>query len=527
MKNSIGWQKHFTWKEQPEIQKVYKALINTNAKAYFVGGCVRDSIKGIIPKDFDIASTEPPSVNQALLQAQGIKYVNTGIKYGTITAIYGKQTLEVTTLRRDVKTYGRRADVVFSKSFFIDSCRRDFTINALYFDPKQERILDFHGGLADLRRNKVKFIGCPEKRIKEDFLRILRYIRFSAQFNCYDSGSFPKISKLSPGLKLLSKERITAEVRKILTSKNIMLGIRLLNKCNVSNVLFGFPLQSNMLQKLLALHNELGEEKTLKGLLSFPVLLASLICADERLTSTEAYKKCTPLYEALPTHSKEALSISPLESLEEDLRSLLNLKAPYSLIQQCKSAPLERGSTRATKFTSFLQLTRAEKKMMEGIWKIWPFLAYELDYQLHSNNSKANYSIRLPSTSHPGAFNTELNTSIYYLLGGFESTTIWYTALLVASRASSRTVLQDNKIIKKWLNSILNKIKSCHSYTFPLKIAEMHKLAPQACSNSVFGAIVKHFKEWGLENLVNSPRDAENKARQVLFQVGLKHKLNL
>lgn len=184
----------------------------------WVGGAVRDTLLGMPVKDIDMATQALPEVTLATLQAAGIKALPTGIAHGTITAVLAGGPVEITTLRRDVETDGRHATVAFASEWRDDAARRDFTINALYADPRDLAVSDFFGGLDDLNRRTVRFIGDAEQRIREDYLRILRYFRFQARFGSLpaDAAAEAACAALAPGLKGLSRERIASELLNLL-----------------------------------------------------------------------------------------------------------------------------------------------------------------------------------------------------------------------------------------------------------------------------------------------------------------------
>lgn len=184
----------------------------------WVGGAVRDTLLGLPVKDIDMATQALPEVTLATLQAAGIKALPTGIAHGTITAVLAGGPVEITTLRRDVETDGRHATVAFASEWRDDAARRDFTINALYADPRDLAVSDFFGGLNDLNRRTVRFIGDAEQRIREDYLRILRYFRFQARFGALpaDAAAEAACAALAPGLKGLSRERIASELLNLL-----------------------------------------------------------------------------------------------------------------------------------------------------------------------------------------------------------------------------------------------------------------------------------------------------------------------
>lgn len=183
--------------------------------AKIVGGAVRDCLLGLDIHDIDIATTSSPIETMSILADAGCDIVPVGINYGTVLAVYNGTSYEITTLRKDVRTFGRRADVEFTDSFEEDAVRRDFTINALYMD-KHGEITDFYDGRTDLLNRKVRFIGSIQKRIEEDFLRILRYFRFVVHCgSCeVDHECLAVINNLRDGLLQLSSERIVSEMLK-------------------------------------------------------------------------------------------------------------------------------------------------------------------------------------------------------------------------------------------------------------------------------------------------------------------------
>lgn len=188
------------------------------ANARYVGGAVRDTLLGLEVSDVDVATPLVPENVIAQLDAAGIRSVPTGIDHGTITALLPKGPVEITTLRHDVSTDGRRATVAFAQDWQEDAARRDFTINALYADPATLAIFDFFGGLEDLQARRVRFIGDARQRIREDHLRILRYFRFQARFGSQpaDAEAEAACAELAATLKGLSRERVGMEMRNLL-----------------------------------------------------------------------------------------------------------------------------------------------------------------------------------------------------------------------------------------------------------------------------------------------------------------------
>lgn len=203
------------WTQAEGLAQLAAALGPRNIR--WVGGAVRDGLLGIAVHDVDCATRLLPDEVIAACAAAGIRTVPTGIEHGTITAILADGPIEVTTLRRDVATDGRRATIAFAQDWREDAARRDFTINALYADPDSLEISDYFGGIEDLAARRVRFIGDARERIAEDHLRILRYYRFQARFgSALDVEAEEACAALAHTLKGLSRERIAAELLALL-----------------------------------------------------------------------------------------------------------------------------------------------------------------------------------------------------------------------------------------------------------------------------------------------------------------------
>lgn len=204
------------WTQRQDLAALVAALGPGNAR--YVGGAVRDTLLGLEVKDIDLATTLTPDEVIARLDGAGIRHVPTGIEHGTVTALLSRGTIEITTLRHDVSTDGRRATIAFATEWQDDAARRDFTINALYCDPQSLEIFDYFNGLADLRARRVRFIGDARQRIREDYLRILRYFRFQARFGSQPADLHSEIacSELAATLKGLSRERVGMEMMNLL-----------------------------------------------------------------------------------------------------------------------------------------------------------------------------------------------------------------------------------------------------------------------------------------------------------------------
>ena len=223
------------WLDKPGIRRLLDALGAQDGSARFVGGAVRDALLGVEGEDLDLATTLTPDEVTRRLAAKRIKAVPTGIEHGTITAISSGTVVEVTTLRSDVSTDGRRASVAFTTDWTRDAARRDFTINALYADPFTGEVLDPVGGEADIRARKVRFIGDPLQRIAEDHLRILRFFRFHARFGdgAPDAAALDACTARANDLMALSRERIADELTKLLTLPDPSPTVTTMQQCGI------------------------------------------------------------------------------------------------------------------------------------------------------------------------------------------------------------------------------------------------------------------------------------------------------
>ena len=207
-----------SWRRRSGLPRLLTTLGAEQGETRFVGGCVRDTLLDLDVNDVDLATRLAPDEVVRRLEQAGIKAVPTGIAHGTITAVLAGRPIEVTTLRRDVSTDGRRAKVAFTEDWEEDAARRDFTINALSADPASGEIFDYFGGLDDLEARHVRFIGDPRVRIAEDHLRILRFFRFHARFGsgAPDEAGLAACEQRANDLMALSRERIADELLKLL-----------------------------------------------------------------------------------------------------------------------------------------------------------------------------------------------------------------------------------------------------------------------------------------------------------------------
>src|SRR5436305_8725134 len=248
------------WMTAPQTCAVIAALADAGIVARFVGGCVRDALLGRAIADIDIATPARPEEVIAALEKAGIKPVPTGIDHGTITAVVSTpepRHFEITTLRRDVETYGRRARVAFDADWAEDAARRDFTINAIYLDP-DGTLHDPVGGLADLEAHRVRFVGEPAKRIAEDVLRVLRYYRFEARFGrgTGDEAARGACRAAVPLLPKLSAERVAGELLRLVAVPNPVPALPMMAEDGVLAAILPEAQRLDRLERLIGLEPE-------------------------------------------------------------------------------------------------------------------------------------------------------------------------------------------------------------------------------------------------------------------------------
>ncbi len=226
------------WMTSEPTRKVMAAL-TAHGEARFVGGCVRDALVGRAVADIDIATPLTPDQVTAALTAAGLKAIPTGIEHGTVTAVADGRPYEITTLRRDVETDGRRAVVAFTHDWAEDAARRDFRLNALYLDTEGTLFDPTAEGVADARAGRIVFVGEAETRIREDYLRILRFFRFFAWYGRGepDAVALKACAELRDGLKSLSGERVSKELLKLLAADDPRPTVRLMASTGVLAVL--------------------------------------------------------------------------------------------------------------------------------------------------------------------------------------------------------------------------------------------------------------------------------------------------
>ena len=232
------------WLKDGEVSRILALLDRDGEEARVVGGAVRNTLLGLPVSEIDVATTALPDEVVRRVEAAGHKAVPTGIEHGTITAIIDRHPIEVTTLRQDVETFGRKARVVFGRDWNADAARRDFTINALSASA-DGKVYDYVGGLADIASRRVRFIGDPQQRIAEDYLRILRFFRFHAYYGegTPDGAGLHACIMGRDGLDMLSRERVRMELLKLLLAPHAAPTLAVMAETGIlETVLGGVPL---------------------------------------------------------------------------------------------------------------------------------------------------------------------------------------------------------------------------------------------------------------------------------------------
>ena len=279
------------WMVEPATTAVLGALSAGGAEARFVGGSVRDALLGGPIGDIDIATTAPPERVTELLEKRSIKVVPTGLAHGTVTAIAGipSRHFEITTLRRDVETYGRRARVAFDADWAADAARRDFTINAIFLAP-DGTIDDPVGGLADLRAHRIRFVGDPAKRIAEDVLRLLRYYRFEARFGTGggDPGARAACRAAAHLLPRLSAERVAQELVKLLETTDPIRALHMMREDRVLDVILPEARRIDRLQQIIATEPNPDPLRRLAALIEVDAAGADIVA--ERLRFANSWR---------------------------------------------------------------------------------------------------------------------------------------------------------------------------------------------------------------------------------------------
>jgi poly(A) polymerase len=248
------------WLDAKPLRKIFAAFDAANTEARIVGGAVRNALIDRPVKEIDLATPAAPDAVIRLANRAGLNAHPTGIDHGTVTVVSDGVGFEVTTLRRDVETDGRHAVVAFTTSWEEDAKRRDFTINALYCDASGT-VYDPIGGLADLSKRRVRFIGDAETRIREDYLRILRFFRFSAEYanGQLDAAGLTAAIALKRGLTRLAAERLRSEILKLLAAPHAAEVVRPMQQCGILQLVVPEDSDPECLARLQAIEAALGE----------------------------------------------------------------------------------------------------------------------------------------------------------------------------------------------------------------------------------------------------------------------------
>lgn len=324
------------WTGRSGLAALARALGPDNIR--WVGGAIRDTLLGLPVNDVDCATLLLPDAVIDRCSAAGIRTVPTGIDHGTVTALLKDGPVEVTTLRRDVSTDGRRATIAFSQDWREDAARRDFTINALYAHPETLDISDWFGGLDDLRHRRVRFIGDARARIREDHLRILRYFRFQARFGAEpDAEAESACAELAPMLKGLSRERVAMELLGLLALPDPLKTLRQMKTLGVLGVVLPETCQPGLtaLERLLKAEQDAGIApdpiRRLAALLPAHIDTAEALAARLRLSRSQR-ARLVSLAERRPADLAAPRTLAYVEGLANASDRLL--------LQQGDLAPL-------------------------------------------------------------------------------------------------------------------------------------------------------------------------------------------
>ena len=243
-----------------KVMRLFKAVEAHGGVLRFVGGCVRDALMGIDDFDIDLATDLSPDELVEACEEKGLRTVPIGIKYGTVGVVIDDNLVEVTSLRKDLKTEdGRHPIVEFTTNWEVDASRRDLTINAVYADEKGN-VFDYYDGIEDLENGVVRFIGAPSQRIKEDYLRILRFFRFYSMFGKgqIDNKALRACVENKDGLKKLSIERICEEMRKFLKTPKVVETIKIMHENDILSSFLPDPEHLDKLDFLVKMTNDLN-----------------------------------------------------------------------------------------------------------------------------------------------------------------------------------------------------------------------------------------------------------------------------
>ena len=357
-----------------ELKELMRLLSSSGKECYIVGGAVRDLLLGHRKfKDIDLTTSLSVEQLKKIFDQNQIRFDDRALKYGCLTVRNKKRNFQITSFRKDIRTFGRAADIEFVENIEEDAKRRDFTINAIYCSYSGQ-IIDPLGNLEDLNKIKLDFIGDPEFRIKEDYLRILRFFRFVAVLDLKDenvaSNNLPIIKKHINGISDLSYERVASEIRKILLARSPSFALKLMNKVDLYKKLFGIYSQSALL-KLEKLENRFNLT---------PSLVRRLLALEMKTTIPLMIKKEKKYFNQLNNllgldHSPDYLGYKLGEKASIDLLIIKEVKEGFTItakdIEKIKKAsrkifPIKFSDVHP--LTKNLNTTKEKINLMETFW---------------------------------------------------------------------------------------------------------------------------------------------------------------
>jgi len=357
-----------------ELKELMRLLSSSGKECYIVGGAVRDLLLGYKKfKDIDLTTSLSVEQLKQIFDQNQIRFDDRALKYGCLTVRNKKRNFQITSFRKDIRTFGRAADIEFVENIEEDAKRRDFTINAIYCSYSGQ-IIDPLGNLEDLNKIKLDFIGDPEFRIKEDYLRILRFFRFVAVLDLKDenvaSKNLPIIKKHINGISDLSYERVASEIRKILLARSPSFALKLMNKVDLYKKMFGIYSQSALL-KLEKLENRFNLT---------PSLVRRLLALEMKTSIPLMIKKEKKYFNQLNNllgldHNPNYLGYKLGEKASIDLLIIKEVKEGFIItaedIEKIKKAsrkifPIKFSDVNP--LTKNLNITKEKIKLMETFW---------------------------------------------------------------------------------------------------------------------------------------------------------------
>jgi len=335
------------------LARIFAALDHGEDETRIVGGAVRDALLGRPVHEIDLATTLPPDSVVKRAEAAGLRCVPTGFAHGTVTLVVGGRGFEVTSLREDVETDGRHAKVRFGRDFAADAARRDFTMNALYLG-HDGRLHDYVGGLADLADRRVRFIGDPSLRIREDYLRILRFFRFAAAYGegPLDPAGLHASIRERDGLALLSRERVHGELRKLLVACRAVEIVAAMTEAGLLGPLLGSVPNPARLRRVV----EIGAPQAADPLLRLAAL--SVLVAEDADRLRERLRLSNAEHRRLEAAAEAGVALHGCEAPPDRLR-LRNLLFCYGRQAACDAVVLAEADSRGPSCSTWIE-ARAE-----------------------------------------------------------------------------------------------------------------------------------------------------------------------